>query len=73
MAESGILHALNRKHKIPDKCEEKKQEMTNAHALNIYEVAAVFVILVTGIATSVIVLLFEIILQKVRRKKKSGH
>ena len=60
MMETGLLHKLEKKYKVPDECRQKAEEKTNAHPLSIHEVAAVFVIIGVGVSFSCIILLAEI-------------
>ena len=68
MMETGILHKLEKKYKIPDECSEKAEEKTNAHPLSLHEVAAVFVIIGAGVSFSCFILLAEVIWTKLRRQ-----
>ena len=67
MMETGILHKLERKYKLPDECSQIAEEKMNAHPLSIHEVAAVFVIIAVGVSFSCIILLAEITWTKLRR------
>ena len=68
MAETGLLEFITRRSPVNNEtCEQRKKErMTNARALSLVEVGAVFVILVVGLATSGCILLLEVLFQKAR-------
>ena len=67
MAERGILKFITRRNPTDDEtCAIRKKEMSEAHALSLYEVGAVFVILATGAAISVFVFFLEITFRKAR-------
>ena len=63
MAESGIFTRIERTYALPDICSEVKREKTNVHALSIYEVAAAFIVLLAGLATSLLVILLELMVR----------
>ena len=67
MTETGILQKLERKFPVGDPCAEKEEDRTNAHALSINEVAAVFVLLAIGISSALLILVAELTRTSKRR------
>ena len=59
MSETGVLHYFEKRFRQPDECAAKKKERTNARSLSIIEVAATFIVLAVGVATSTLVLILE--------------
>ena len=70
MMQTGILENFERKYPaVNDTCSRMKEETRNARALTLQEVGAAFVVLAGGISTAISVLLLEVIVQNIRKRK----
>ena len=74
MMETGMLELFERRHpSVNDTCSRMKEEMSKARALTLQEAGAAFVVLVAGIPVAISVLLLELIIQSLRKRKGSQN
>ena len=70
MMQTGILEHFERRYPaVNGTCSMMKEETRSARALTLQEVAAAFVVLAAGISTAISVLLLEVIVQNIRKRK----
>ena len=64
-----MLELFEKRHpSVNDTCGKMKEEMSKARALTLQEAGAAFVVLAAGIPVAISVLLFELIIQNVRKR-----
>ena len=72
MMQTGILENFERRYPaVSGTCSRMKEETRKARALNLQEVEAAFVILAAGISTAISVLLLEVIVKNIQKRKGS--
>ena len=70
MMQTGILENFERRYPaINGTCSRMKEETRSARALNLKDVGAAFVILSAGISTAISVLVLEVIVQNIHKRK----
>ena len=65
MAENGLLKKFEEENEIFDICAQEKLKRFQARPLSISDVMAVFVILLAGLLTAVVIILLEYFINKI--------
>ena len=70
MEQGGFFSKWRRKHKPPDQCAQAQETTTSSHAMDLYDMFALFIILSVGLFIAFVVLAVEVIVKKATKPRR---
>ena len=70
MEQGGFFSKWRRKHKPPDQCAQAQETVTSSHAMDLYDMFALFIILSVGLFIAFVVLAVEVIVKKATKPRR---